>query len=70
MDASAKEALSLLDTLRSVPIHEGPLALSLSYLRHVACVEALPANQPGTDKTWGSQALAQFRAHYQAVGRS
>ena len=70
MDVSAREALSLLAALRSASLPEGPVALSLSYLRRVARVEALPANQPGTDKTWVAQALSLFRAHYQAVGRS
>ena len=70
MDVSAREASSLLAALRSAPIPEGPVALSPLYLRRVARVEALPANQPGADKTWVAQALSRFRAHYQAVGRS
>lgn len=70
MDASTREALSLLNALRSAPIPEGPVALSPPYLRRVARVEALPANQPGTDKTWVAEALSRCRAHYQAVERS
>ena len=70
MDVSAREALSLLAALRSAPLPEGPVALSPSYLRRVARVAALPANQPGTDATWVAQALSRFRAHYQAAGRS
>lgn len=70
MDASAREALSLLAVLRASAIPAGPVVLSAPYLRRVVRVEALPANQTGADKTWVAQALSRFRAHYQTVGRA
>jgi hypothetical protein len=45
------------------------IELDEEYLRHIARVEALAANQPGADKTWVWTAEESFRAHYRNARR-
>lgn len=41
--------------------------LDAAYLRAIAFVESLDANQSGADKTWLWRAQDAFRRHYQPV---
>jgi hypothetical protein len=39
------------------------------YRRAITLVEALPENQPGSDKTWVSRTDRAFRQHYKRARR-
>jgi hypothetical protein len=45
------------------------IELDAEYLRAIAVVEALPANQSGSDKTWVWQAEDSFQRHYEHILR-
>jgi len=40
------------------------IELDEEYLRHIAEVEAMPANQPGSDKTWVWEAFDASERHF------
>jgi hypothetical protein len=46
------------------------IELDAEYLRAIAVVEALPANQSGSDKTWVWQAEDAFQRHYEHILRT
>lgn len=46
------------------------IELDADYLRAIAVVEALPANQSGSDKTWVWKAEDAFRRHYEHIRRT
>jgi hypothetical protein len=45
------------------------IALDEEYLRLIAIVEAMPANQSGADKSWVARMDDAFRAHYRNAKR-
>jgi hypothetical protein len=69
-DPGAERALHILDEIRrTVPLETRPVVLSEEYLRAVRQVEALPANQDGSDKTWVERVLRESREHYTKARR-
>ena len=61
MDDATRRTLAAIESaVRSKP-PEGPVVLSAEYLRLVERAEALPANRPGTDKTWVERMIASSK---------
>lgn len=46
-----------------------PIRLSADYVRRVAAVEDLPANQSGADKSWVEEARREWLEHYARAER-
>ncbi len=70
MDNSTREALRILDEFERLPRESGPVVLSEAYLRAVERWEALPENQPGSDKTWVLRMDLSARALWAAARSS
>ena len=64
MDASDERALKILDYFANLPRVVGPVTLTDEYLAHIARVEALPQNQPGSDKSWVHRVIENSRRMY------
>jgi len=69
MDPATKTALWVFERCRGALPPAGPVRLSDAYLRLITQAEALPENQPDTDKTWVVEAQSRLRAHYLRVRR-
>ncbi len=70
MDSAADKALRAIDAaVAEVARLSGPVALDDAYLRAIERVEALPANQSGSDKTWVWEAIERDRNHFARARR-
>ena len=66
----ADKALRAIDeAVAEVARLSGPVKLDDEYLRAVERVEALPANQSGSDKTWVWEAIERDRRHFARARR-
>ena len=61
MDEVTRRALAGIAAAQAAQPPEGPVVLSQEYLRLVEQAERLPANRPGTDKTWTERVLAEWK---------
>jgi len=61
MDDATRRALEAIAEAEAAKPPEGPIVLSEEYLRLVRRAEALPANRPGTDKTWTERVLSEWK---------
>lgn len=67
MSDALRRALDGISEAVSRKPSEGPIVLSEEYLELVRRVEALPADQDGTDKTWTERALERWRKELESV---
>ncbi len=68
VDVTAKDGFRALDQA-AAQASSVRIELDEEYLRHIATVEAMAANQPGSDKTWVWTAEESVRSHYQNARR-
>lgn len=61
MDDATRAALDAIAEAKARKPPEGPIVLSPEYLRLVERAEQLPANRPGTDKTWTERVLDSWK---------